>query len=111
MQQIELNSLLSAVDVPADWVGIREVSETHTPRIVRDGVPQMNASYTAQGLMVEVLANGQFGYYGTPNMTNEGVASAAKKAFTQANLASNMRHFSFLKMPDQLMLEIINLHL
>ena len=48
MQQIDLKSLLSAVDVPADWVGIREVSETHTPRIIRDGVPQMNASYTSQ---------------------------------------------------------------
>ena len=95
MQQIDLKSLLSAVDVPADWVGIREVNETHTPRIIRDGVPQMNASYTSQGLMVEVLANGQFGYYGTPNMTNEGVANAAKKAFTQANLASKHATFQF----------------
>ena len=86
MQQIDLKSLLSAVDVPADWVGIREVNETHTPRIVRDGDPQMNASYTSQGLMVEVLANGQFGYYGTPNMTNEGVSNAAQKAFIQAAL-------------------------
>ena len=34
MQQIDLKSLLSAVDVPADWVGIREVNETHTPRII-----------------------------------------------------------------------------
>ena len=83
MQQIDLKSLLSAVDVPVDWVGIREVSETHTPRIVRYGVPQMNASYTSQGLMVEVLAKGQFGYYGTPNMTNEGVATAAKKDSTK----------------------------
>ena len=34
MQQIDLKNFLSAVDVPADWVGIREVSETHTPRTV-----------------------------------------------------------------------------
>jgi len=95
MEQIDLKNLLSAVDVPADWVGIREVSETHTPRIVRDGVPQMNASHTTQGLMVEVLANGQFGYYGTPNMTNESVARAAKKAFAQAQLASKHATFQF----------------
>ena len=95
MEQIDLKNLLSAVDVPADWVGIREVSETHTPRIVRDGVPQMNASYTTQGLMIEVLSNGQFGYYGTPNMTNEGVSNAAQKAFTQAQLASKHAAFEF----------------
>lgn len=95
MEQIDLKNLLSAIDVPADWVGIREVSETHTPRIVRDGIPQMNASHTTQGLMVEVLANGQFGYYGTPNMTNEGVARAAQKAFAQAQLASKHATFQF----------------
>ena len=95
MQQIDLKNFLSAVDVPADWVGIREVSETHTPRIVRDGVPQMNASYTTQGLMSEVLSNGQLGYYGTPNMTNESVAAAAKKAFKQAQLASRHATFQF----------------
>jgi predicted Zn-dependent protease len=95
MEQIDLKNLLSAIDVPADWVGIREVSETHTPRIVRDGIPQMNASHTTQGLMVEVLANGQFGYYGTPNMTNEGVARAAQKAFAQAQLASKYATFQF----------------
>jgi len=32
MQQLDLQSLLAAVDVPADWVGIREVTETHSPR-------------------------------------------------------------------------------
>ena len=95
MQQIDLKNFLSAVDVPADWVGIREVSETHAPRIVRDGVPQMNASHTTQGLMIEVLSNGQFGYYGTPNMTNESVAAAAKKAFKQAQLASRHATFQF----------------
>ena len=56
MQQLDLQSLLAAVDVPADWVGIREVTETHSPRVVRDGVPEMNGRFTTQGLMVEVLA-------------------------------------------------------
>ncbi|GIS73000.1 MAG: hypothetical protein CM1200mP10_25770 [Candidatus Neomarinimicrobiota bacterium] len=40
MQQLDLQSLLAAVDVPADWIGIREVTETHSPRVVRDGVPR-----------------------------------------------------------------------
>ncbi len=84
MRQLDLQSLLAAVDVPVDWVGIREVTETHSPRVVRDGVPQVNGCFTTQGLMVEVLTDGQFGYYGTPNMTDIGISDAAKKAYGQA---------------------------
>ena len=95
MQQLDLQSLLAAVDVPADWVGIREVTETHSPRIVRDGVPEVNGCFTTQGLMVEVLADGQFGYYGTPNMTDVGISDAAKKAFVQAKQAANHATYKF----------------
>ena len=95
MQQLDLQSLLAAVDVPADWVGIREVTETHSPRIVRDGVPEVNGCFTTQGLMVEVLADGQFGYYGTPNMTDVGISEAAKKAYVQAKRAANHATYKF----------------
>jgi len=95
MQQLDLQSLLAAVDVPADWVGIREVTETHSPRVVRDGVPEVNGHFTTQGLMVEVLADGQFGYYGTPNMTDVGISDAAKKAFVQAKQAANHATYKF----------------
>lgn len=95
MQQLDLQSLLAAVDVPADWIGIREVTETHSPRIVRDGVPEVNGCFTTQGLMVEVLADGQFGYYGTPNMTDVGISDAAKKAYAQAKRAANYATYKF----------------
>ena len=95
MQQLDLQSLLAAVDVPADWVGIREVTETHSPRIVRDGVPEVNGCFTTQGLMVEVLADGQFGYYGTPNITSVGISDAAKKAYAQAIRAANHATYKF----------------
>ena len=38
---------------------------------------------------IEVLVDGQFGYYGTPNMTSEGVSNAAKEAYAQAKKAAN----------------------
>ena len=85
---IEIKDLLSAIDVPAQWVGIREVYEAHTPRMIRDGVPVANARSSTHGLMVEILVDGQFGYYGTPDMTPEGVSLAAKHAFQQAKIAS-----------------------
>ena len=47
--------------------------------------------------MVEVLVDGQFGYYVLPNMTRKGVSEAAKKAFSQAHLASRHSIFSFNK--------------
>ena len=60
---INLKELLDGINVPADWVGIREVFEAHTPRMIRDGVPVENGRYTTHGIMVEVLVHGQFGFF------------------------------------------------
>ena len=92
---IVLKDLLNAVDVPAQWVGLREVYEAHTPRMIRDGVPVANGRSATHGVMVEVLANGQFGYYGTPDMTPQGEASAAQKAYKQAQIASQHSIYAF----------------
>ena len=92
---IDIKDLMSAVDVPADWVGIREVYEAHTPRMIRDGVPVANGRFASHGLMVEVLTDGQFGYYGTPDLTLEGVSRASKKAFVQARHAAQHAVCSF----------------
>ena len=92
---IDLKNLLDSVNVPADWVGMREVYEAHTPRMIRDGVPVENGRYATHGIMVEVLVNGQFGYYGTPNMTKKGISDAAFKAYKQAKAASKHALFNF----------------
>ena len=81
--EISIKSLLNAVTVPADWVGLREVYESNTPRMIRDGVPVSNGHYSTHGAMVEVLVNGQFGYFGTPDLSKSGIELAAKKAFDQ----------------------------
>jgi len=92
---IDIKQLLKAVDVPAQWVGLREVYEAHTPRMIRDGVPVANGRVSTHGIMVEVLVNGQFGYYGTPDMSPESIAKAAKKAYRQAEIASHNAHYQF----------------
>ena len=92
---INLQELLGAIDVPVDWVGVREVYEAHTPRMIRDGVPVSNGRYSTHGVMVEVLVDGQFGYYGTPNLTSHGVSDAAMKAYRQAKIASQHSVFAF----------------
>ena len=93
--EINLNDMLGAVSVPADWVGIREVYESQTPRMIRDGVPVANGKYSTHGIMVEVLVDGQFGYYGTPNISKEGVDQASMNAYKQAKAASKYSVHSF----------------
>ena len=94
--EISIKSLLDAVTVPADWVGLREVYESNTPRMIRDGVPVSNGHYSTHGAMVEVLVNGQFGYFGTPDLSQSGIELAAKKAYDQAKAASKyaLHHFT-----------------
>ena len=91
----QLQNLLSAIDVPADWVGLREVDERTTVRFIRDGHPQSNARTKTIGIMVEVLANGQFGYVGTNDISEKGIQKAAEKAYQQAKLASYYAIHSF----------------
>ena len=91
----DIKKLLSAIDLPIDWVGLREVYEAHTPRMIRDGFPVANSKSSTHGVMVEVLAEGQFGYYGTPDMTSRGIAHAAEKAYRQAKIASKNCLYSF----------------
>jgi len=91
----DLNKLLSGIDVAADWVGLREVDERTTVRFIRDGNPQTNARSKTHGVMVEVLANGQFGYIGTNDISPEGIQAAAQKAYEQAKLASKYAIYNF----------------
>ena len=55
---------------------------------MRDGKPQQNERGLNQGAMVEVLANGQFGYSATNQLTPEALQAAAKDAYEQAIAAS-----------------------
>ena len=43
MNTIDLQKALQKIDVSADWIGLREMQETSTYRIIRDGNPQANA--------------------------------------------------------------------
>jgi len=72
----------------ADWVGFREVRETCTTRSMRDAKPEANSTSTTHGVMVEVLANGQFGYAATPRLDDESLAKAAETARDNAVQAS-----------------------
>ena len=95
MSDLYLQTALNSIDVNADWVGLREVKETTTYRIIRDGNPQANSRDRSHGVMVEVLSNGQFGYYGSNSLNAQSINNAAKKALTQAKAAAKNPIFQF----------------
>jgi len=95
MSRLNLQDALSAIDVQADWVGLREVKESTTYRIIRDGNPQANSRGIDHGVMVEVLADGQFGYYGCNNLDLRNIQNAAEKALQQAKAAAKNPIFNF----------------
>ena len=95
MKNHKLKELLNSIDIKADWVGIREVKEITTYRAVRDGNPKANDREMTHGLLIEVLSNGQFGYYGTNKFDSQSIQIAAENALNQANIASDWSIYKF----------------
>jgi predicted Zn-dependent protease len=98
----KLETLLNQIDIPADWIGLRQVTETSTLRYVRDGKPQSNGRYQTKGVMIEVLAQGQFGYCATNHLTPENIQLAAEMAYQQAVTAARwgIHHFTLEQRPQ-----------
>jgi predicted Zn-dependent protease len=87
----QLNNLLNSINLPADWIGCRKVREVGVARSARDGMPQNNSKSISEGVMIEVLVDGQIGYGATNIITPQGVQTAATAAYDQAIAASKYR--------------------
>ncbi|PZO07741.1 MAG: Zn-dependent protease [Leptolyngbya foveolarum] len=90
-----LTKTLEQIDLPADWIGIRAVKENSSWRTMRDGHPQQNQRGLSQGGMVEVLAQGQFGYSAVNQLSPEALRAAAAAAYEQAIAASKWALYRF----------------
>lgn len=90
-----LESRKKAAFPDLEWMGLREVRETSTMRYARDGKPQANETSLSHGVMVEVLAHGQFGYSATSRLDAESLVIAAGEAYRQAEKASKRALFRF----------------
>jgi predicted Zn-dependent protease len=84
----ELSQAIACLDIPADWVGLRAVQESIRTHRVRDGLPQSNGKSFNQGVMVEVMVNGQIGYSATNSLQRDRIQDAAQLAYQQAIAAS-----------------------
>ena len=95
MNNFDLQKALSNINISADWIGLREVQETSTYRVIRDGNPESNSINLDHDVMVEVLINGQFGYYGTHKLDYDSILNAAKRACDVAKNASKYSIHSY----------------
>ncbi|MBE9030752.1 TldD/PmbA family protein [filamentous cyanobacterium LEGE 11480] len=84
----DLSRHLQQLNVAADWIGLRANREVVRNRSVRDGIPTDNGTQLNQGVMLEVLVNGQIGYAATNSFRLEDLRAAATAAQQRAIAAS-----------------------
>ncbi|BAQ62054.1 tldD family protein [Geminocystis sp. NIES-3708] len=91
----DLEKTLNNLKINADWVGLRQVRETTTTRVFRDGKPQSNGRNFTNGVMVEVMINGQMGYCATNRLDQANIQEAVEIAQKQAKSINNWGIFQF----------------
>lgn len=84
----DLAATLNDLNCAGDWLGLRYVHERTTTRMARNGQPEMNQRSHSQGVMVEVLAQGQFSYAATHSLKLEAIQAAVDRAYHQAIAAA-----------------------
>lgn len=94
-RMMDLNAVLSSLDIKADWIGLRSVKEHITERNARNGNLDPLSITQDTGIMVEVLVDGQFASAGTNDLSPDGIRLAAKRAFNQAQKIWKYRLFPF----------------
>ncbi|WP_374034892.1 TldD/PmbA family protein [Bdellovibrio bacteriovorus] len=92
---MDLQRTLQALKGSADWVSLRHVTEKTTYRMVRDEKPDRNVISFDQGVMVEVLVEGHFGFSGTSDLSSAGIKRALDKAILMAKAASSHKVHNF----------------
>ncbi|MEB3218312.1 MAG: TldD/PmbA family protein [Nostocales cyanobacterium 94392] len=97
----ELKKAINNIDVSADWIGIRAVTEISSNRFIRDGSPQSNGKSSTLGAMVEVLVNGCLGYGATNSLDFDSLQATAEVAYKQALSASEWWIYPFQKASER----------
>ena len=95
MPSLDINSIIQKHKKDAEWVGLKWISEKTTHRTIKNDLPEQNHTTYDQGIRVEVLVDGHFGYAGTCDISSAGIAKAFEKAVAQTKLWSKFKIHSF----------------
>ncbi|MFZ4405067.1 MAG: TldD/PmbA family protein [Pseudobdellovibrionaceae bacterium] len=79
----------------AEWIGLKTSREKTSWHVVRNEKLDHHSEAVDQGLRVEVLVNGHFGYSGTSDHSLEGLKNAFSIALQTTQLASAKKNFHF----------------
>lgn len=83
----DLKAALSALNSPAEWVGLRYVEEDSRSFHVRDERVESVGQNLTAGVMVEVLVDGQFHYAATADLSDDGIKQAHNRAMALAEFS------------------------
>ncbi len=95
LELTHLKKTLDKIEVEADWLSIRKIDNTVTRRVARNQRMDDFNKYYSQGLMVEVMLNGQIAYGATDSDDFDGIKNIAEKASQLAKRASKYSLFKF----------------
>ncbi len=92
----DLKRLLEAA-LPGNvqWAGMRRVRTSYRSYRAKDGKFESAASGTDEGLMIEVLHEGQFAYAALSSIDPAALRAAAERALSQARSAASLAVFRF----------------
>lgn len=90
-----LKHLLDSIRGNCQWFGLRRYTECNDYHSARNGNCDENSRTLDQGIMVEVLQDGQLAYAGTTNLTPQGVQAAFDKALNLAEVSSHYKVINF----------------
>ena len=79
----------------AEWIGLRRVTNRLTVFSAIDGKFDQGFGGTDEGVMLEVLYKGTFGYAATADMSSEGIRWAAARALAAAQSANPYAIYQF----------------
>ena len=92
---LDFKKILSKVDYPADWVGLRYVEEVQNTLSTKNSDVDSIKRMSSKGVMIDVLVDGQFAYYATPHLDEDHIVQAINTACKNAKVASKYSIFQF----------------
>ena len=95
--QSYLKNFLKKQQGDVEFLGLRYIYEKGHTSSVRNEILESTDLKTNEGLMVEVMVEGHFGYSGTSDLSEAGIKKAYDLALQQTKKAAQYKAFSFPK--------------
>lgn len=90
-----LKESLKKINIQADWIGLRKVSENTKKVLIRNEKLDTHQSVKNCGIMVEVMVDGHFACSASQDLSQKGIEISAKKAVELAKKSLPHKLYNF----------------